>query len=692
MKNSKRKFSCFLLVLCLILQVTSMTSFGEGTSAPILTFGESSITETVSGEGYSIDGTVLTISADGTYKITGSCTNGNIEVKKQLTDVTLILDDLTLTSVTGAPIVVKKSSTVTIHIENTVTLTDGENPEDEDSTDTAVADAYEGAAIKTKSGSYVTFCGDGILNINGDAKNGIKGAATSTLKFNDNRTTYNVTSANNGIASDGSLIIYGGTFNIDSENDGIKSVPEADDTESAGSIEIYGGTFDITAGGDGIQAETLLKITNGEFDIYTFKGYNVDGTKYYNVNHNIDKDTAGTFDGDNMSCKAVKASGDRTDVTNELYISGGNFTINCSDDAIHSDEYATVVGGTFHIYTGDDGMHADTTLVIGTENGLERNPDIYVYACFEGLEAGTVNMYSGRSYLIAADDGINAGGGNDSTTGDNFNPGGGRPGMPGAPGSSSASSNYNLYVYGGEIYIDCGGDGLDSNGGLYLYGGKANILSMAQGGDNTPFDSDGTWIINGATVFAAGSSGMNSTPSSGSQYYYTSRSSYSASTVINVSYGSSLLNSITLTKKINYILYSDPDVSSSVSVSSGALSSCKSTSWNHNWDDGVENTSAGTVTYTCTSCGETETASIPESVSYQCGEEHIIEESEPSVEYEPGDVNGDGKVNMFDYMMIKSICLNKITPTDEQFARADYTEDGKVNMFDYLALKKLVMG
>ncbi len=690
MKKSRLKIPCLLLIFCLILQFSSVTAIGAEESVPILLFGDSSITETVSGEGYSIDGTVLTISADGTYKITGNCASGNIEVKKSLSNVTLILDDLTLTSMTGAPIVVKKSSTVTIHIENTVTLTDGENPEDENSTDTEIADAYEGAAIKVKSGSYVTFCGEGTLNINGNAKNGIKGAATATLEFHDDRTTYNVTAANNGIGSDGSVVIHGGTFNIDAANDGIKSVPESDDTDSTGSVVIYGGTFDITAGGDGIQAETLLKIINGRFVIYTFEGYNVNGTKYYNVNHNLDKDTAGTFDGDTMSCKAIKASGDRTDVTKELYISGGSFNINCSDDAIHSDEYATVVGGTFHIYTGDDGMHADTTLTVGTENGYKRNPDIYIYACFEGLEAGTVNMYSGRSHIIAADDGINAGGGNDSTAGDSFVPGGGRPGMPG--GSSSTSSDYNLYIYGGEVYIDCDGDGLDSNGGLYLYGGKANILSMAQGGDNSPFDSDGTWIINGATVFAAGSNGMNESPSSSSQYYYTSRSTYNANAVLNVKSGSTLLHSITLTKKVNYVFYSNPNVSSSVSVSTGALSTCHSTSWEHNWDDGTENTSDGTITYTCTDCGATEVASIADTVSYQCGEEHTVEDPAPSEKYEPGDVNADGNINMFDYLMVKSIYFNKVTPTDEQLERADCNGDGKINMFDYMAIKTLVMG
>lgn len=629
MKQKVRKFFSLLLAVCMIFQLMPAMAKAAG-SMTTLTFGDSAITETISGDGYSVNGTTLTISAAGTYKITGSCLSGNIEVAKNLSDVTLILDDLNLTSTTGAPIVVKKSSNVTIHIENTVTLTDNENPEDEDSTDEAVADAYEGAAIKVKSGSTVNFCGSGTLNINGNAKNGIKGAATATVTFYDSRTTYHVTAANNGIGSDGRVIIRGGTFDIQADNDGIKSVPEETDAESVGSVEIYGGTFDIEVDGDGIQADTLLKIEGGDFTIKTFGGYEVNGTKYYNVSHNLDKDTAGTFDGDTMSCKALKASGDRADVENEVLITGGTFHINSADDAVHSDAHAAVTGGTFYIYTGDDGMHADTSLTLGAEDGCDRNPEVYVYACFEGLEAGTIYTYEGRYWLNALDDGMNAGGGSDSdSTGDSFVPGG-RPGRPGSSESGSTNtSSYKLYVYGGDIYIDCLGDGLDSNGGLYLYGGNLDIFSQGAGGDNSPFDSDGTMEINGATVFGAGSSMMNHGNSSYTQKCTTSNTSVNANTVVNISNGSTVLHSVTLPKRVSYMIYSNPEVTNNVSFATGGtLSSCLATAWDHTWNEGEEDPAAKITTYTCSDCGETETASAALVTDYQCDDTHAYEEEE----------------------------------------------------------------
>ena len=366
----KKKIMSALLSQMMILSAVPFaaqtTAFAANTN-PTLTFSNTAITETVSGIGYTIDGTTLTISAAGVYKIKGKCSEGSIVVSKSLDNVTLILDSLSLTSAQTAPVVVKKGSNVTIHLDGASTLTDNEDASTEDTNEN-----FEGAAIKVKSGSNVTFCGEGTLNVYGNAKNGIKGAAESTQTFNGG--SYNVTAVNNGIAADESITINGGTFNIDSDNDGIKSVPDTDDTVSTGSVTINGGTFNITSDGDGIQAENTLKITNGDFTIKTMNGYN-----------------DSSFNSDTMSCKGLKASGDR-DTENNLIITGGTFNINTADDAIHSDENAEITGGTFKIYTGDDGVHADTQLDLGINGGLARDPEFYIYSSYEGLESGTVNM------------------------------------------------------------------------------------------------------------------------------------------------------------------------------------------------------------------------------------------------------------------------------------------------------------
>jgi hypothetical protein len=71
----------------------------------------------------------------------------------------------------------------------------------------------------------------------------------------------------------------------------------------------------------------------------------------------------------------------------------------------------------------------------------------------------------------------------------------------------------------------------------------------------------------------------------------------------------------------------------------------------------------------------------------KCGE--ILDTKEAEDPTITGDVNLDGKVNMFDYMIVKSYYLGKSELTDEQFDRADVNADGKVNMFDYLIIKNM---
>ena len=626
----------------------------------VLTFSNSSIAETSAGSGYTIDGTTLTITTAGTYRITGSCTEGSVVVSKGLSNVTLILDNLSLSSSTTAPVVVKKSANVNIHLVGTSTLTDNEDPANETSTDTTVAEAFEGAAVKVKSGSTVTFCGEGNLNAVANAKNGIKGGATSSLIFNQSGTInvsgnskyYGATTSgaavNNGIAGDGSIVINQGTYVIKAANDGIKSTPDATDetegtvidTESAGTVTINGGTFDIDVDGDGIQADTALNINGGTFDIRTWKGYSVWNDTLANA----------------YSCKGLKASGDRAEeagIEPALNITGGTFTINTGDDAIHSDANATVTGGTFTIQTGDDGMHADTSLTLGTENGFDRDPDVNISTSYEGLEGGTVYVYSGRYYVVASDDGVNAAGGSTNGSdpgaggGNTFNPGGGPGGRPGSGGgfnpgggSSQTSGNYNIYIYGGDLYVNCNGDGLDSNSGLYLYGGTQAVFSMKSGGDNSAIDADGTISIQGATVFTAGTTGMDGSAKSSwfgsNQKYASSTTSYTAGKIINTKAGSSgnVMLSYSLPKAVNYIMASWPSTVSSSAPSfatATSVTACKGGSQSHTWNSGTvttaaTSTSSGVKTYTCTKCGATEKQTIPMTVAVDACDHSVNQE------------------------------------------------------------------
>ena len=630
MRNIKRTLAVLLAVLLALGSLGALSAFADGT--PVLTFTADGVTETVAGSGYSIDGAALTITAAGVYTVTGSCSEGNIVVKKGVTGVTLILRDLELTCSTTAPLACNKTSEVTVQIEGTVKLTDGEDPANETSTDAAVADAFEGAAIKAKSGASLTITGSGSLTADGSAcKNGVKGGATSTVTV-DMDGTLTVKAANNGLAADGEVIVRSGKLDITAGNEGIKAEPDATDTESKGEITISGGDFTINAQSDGIQATNLITITGGTFainaqrdgiqsngnlvisdgvfDIRTFGGYQSTG-----------------FNEDTMSCKGLKASATDEDVenaTNTITITGGTFSLNTRDDAVHSDGYIYVKSGSFDIYSGDDGMHADTELHIGAEGCAARDPDIRVNASYEGLEAGNLFIYGGRSYVVASDDGINAAGG----TGDNFNPwnpgGPGGPGgggwNPGQPGPGGGGGDYSINISGGSVYVNCNGDGLDSNGTLNLTGGVIEVWSMSSG-DNSPLDCDGTLTVKGATVFAAGAKGVDGYPSpQGGQTYknYTSGLSITANKVVTIKNGTTTVFQTKAPKSAQFVFYSAPGMSTSwtCSAATGSVSCAVGDSWSHSWNEGVVTTeatteAAGVTTYTCTVCGATETQTIP---------------------------------------------------------------------------------
>ncbi|MBQ9558170.1 MAG: carbohydrate-binding domain-containing protein, partial [Clostridia bacterium] len=236
-----KRFTSIVIALAMLMSVCAVEVFASTAESAVLTFTDSGITETAAGSGYEIVGTALTITAAGTYRVTGNCSEGSISVGKSLSGVTLILDNLTLTSSSTAPLAVKKGSDVSVHLTGVSTLTDNEDPANETSGDATVAEAFEGAAVKVKSGSTVTFCGDGDLNIVANAKNGIKGGSTSSLVFNQSGTvtvtgsgkyyggTVSGAAVNNAVACDGSIVFNSGSYVLKAAGAGVKRAPDATD-------------------------------------------------------------------------------------------------------------------------------------------------------------------------------------------------------------------------------------------------------------------------------------------------------------------------------------------------------------------------------------------------------------------------------------------------------------------------------
>lgn len=427
-------------------------------NATLIEFSDGSVTAAGAYSGYEIDGTAISITEAGTYVLSGACADGSVTVKKEVTGVTLVLDGLDLTSTTTSPITINKSAEATLLAaagsENTVA-------------DSADAND-ESAAIKVKTGGTLTLGGTGSLTVDGNDKNGIKGAAQSSITVDELVLT--IDAVDDGLSCDDALTILGGTLEINAGGDAVKASPDVDDetepdTVSKGDITISGGTLTLVSAADGVQADGDLNISGGTFDITANGGH----------------ETVLAEGAD--SCKGIKSDG-------TLSVTGGTFTIDSADDALHAAD-VSVTGGSFTLSTSDDAVHADNALTIGAEGNDAAVPAIVITDSYEGLEGTTVTVYSGDLDITASDDGVNAA---NSDIGER-------------------SDLFAIQISGGDLYICAGADGLDSNNDINMTGGTVEVYG-ADSGMDTAIDYDGTFTLDGGTLFGAGM-----TPSAGTQAY-----------------------------------------------------------------------------------------------------------------------------------------------------------------------------
>ena len=259
------------------------------------------------------------ISSSGTYVVSGTSTDGNITVKKGTTGVVLVLDDLDLTSTTGATLSVNKEAEVKIIVSGNVTLTDAENPADETSEDSEVADAFDGAALKAKANSQVYITGDGTLNIEGDAKNGIKGGDDASVIIDG--TTINVSAVNDGINVNYDLTILSGDVTIEAGDDAI----HADHIVTIGDEDGSGPTLNIVGSTEGIEG-TVVNILGGDVKVNStddgINAANADGVYEGELGYSINQ-----LGGDVQ----IKSGGDGMDSNGNVNLVGGSSEISSAN-------------------------------------------------------------------------------------------------------------------------------------------------------------------------------------------------------------------------------------------------------------------------------------------------------------------------------------------------------------------------
>lgn len=457
-------------------------------------------TATSAGPGVSISGGTVTVTAAGTYQLTGSLTDGQVVV--DTTDsgiVRLILNGATIANSRSSAVNVVDAGKVLVYLNPNTTnrLSDATTyvyPAGEDEPDAALFSTAD-----------LTIAGTGSLTVTGNAYDGI--ASKDGLVIASGTITVNA--VDDGVRGKDYLSVDGGTVTVTArDGDGLKSNEDGDAT--LGWVLFNGGSTTVTAGGDGVHGETDVILAGGTVSVRSGGGHNVPP-------------------GD-ASTKGLKAGV-------LIVTGGGQLTVDASDDAVHSDGAIAIDGGTLTLATADDAVHAETTLDVtdGTVN---------VTASNEGLEALKLTISGGSVDVVATDDGLNSAeeGLNEFVT----------------------SPNAFIRITGGSVATRGGTDAVDTNGTLTVSGGTlvahgSETTAFGEGG----LDSNGPIVFNGGTTFAAGLSAVtgqiaNNSPQRWITYRFAARQQ--AGTLVQVASGSTVIAAYRATKAFQQVALSSPEV------------------------------------------------------------------------------------------------------------------------------------
>ena len=433
---------------------------------------------------YERSGSVYTITAAGTYALSGAL-NGQILVEAGENDeVILELNGVTLTCSTDSPVKILSADKVEISAksgtENVINDTRSAKTADSDSQGEGAI--YAKTDLKLKS--------TGTLVINGNYNNGVHTTKDLTVQ----KLSLKVTARNNALKGNDSVTVKSGTVVvISTHGDGIKTQnTDADKSgNTRGDVTFTGGTVTVYAAGDGIQAAHNFEMSaDSEGSVPTVTVYTGSYSGY----------TAS--DASTTSYKGIK-------VQNELNIKAGALTVQSYDDGLHAD-YGTsftaggkgqgtinVSGGTVTLtvyaptgktgggrrgpggwggqqsVSGADGIHADYQLNVsgGTVN---------VDSAYEGLEANVITVSGGTVTVSASDDGVNA-----------------------CKGVVTPQVN----VTGGylDVTVSANGDtdGIDSNG-VYTQTGGVVITRGPNSEMAAAIDAEGSVTVTGGTLIVLG--------------------------------------------------------------------------------------------------------------------------------------------------------------------------------------------
>ena len=307
--------------------------------------------KTSASSGVTVNGSTVTITAEGTYIVSGTLSDGQIIVEADdAAKVQIVLKDASITSSDSAAIYVKSADKVF------VTTAEGtENTLANGGSFTADGDTNIDGAVFAKDD--ITFNGSGSLTINSPAGHGVVGK--DDVKFGGG--TYTITAAKHGVQANDSVRLAESdvTITSGSDKDGIHVSDDADEeegTESDSFFYIADGSLNITSGDDGIHADASVIIEGGT--IVVNESY--EGIEGLSISISGGSTTVTASDDGLNAAGGNASSGGRTFGNDDW---GGGFPGGGMSDG-GSDGSIVISGGNVHITAGGDGVDSNGSVEI----------------------------------------------------------------------------------------------------------------------------------------------------------------------------------------------------------------------------------------------------------------------------------------------------------------------------------------
>ncbi|MBR2271703.1 MAG: carbohydrate-binding domain-containing protein [Fibrobacter sp.] len=387
-----------------------------------------------------------TITCPGAYYVTGESSDFQVVVNtpgaENEGNTGIYLYNATLKS-SNSPILVKNAEKTVIHLVKgtTNTVEDGNG----NHMFTKINGAQDTAKAAIYSRDDLNIKGAGTLTVKGKFKSGIQ--CSNDLKIKNGNIS--VEAEENAIKGKGSLQISGGTLNLTAKKgDGLES-DECEEVngecknivEGKGIIDIRGGNITIKAGDDGIDAANFIRVS----------------------------------DSTETSTVKVTSTGKGLVAEKYIYVDGGKLDVKSEgDDALHTHWQIYMNGGDVTINAKDDGIHADSALYM-------KGSTINVVTANEGIESYKIFAEGGITSTFATNDGWNGAGGPKDNVGQY---------------AAFSESGGHIVVSGGYHYISAKGnmvDVFDANGSGKMTGGVLILEITGESYENQGGFNFGGW-------------------------------------------------------------------------------------------------------------------------------------------------------------------------------------------------------